>query len=162
MEISKFNFSDSPDDYPNDEESDYSDYAYEDVSDDQNAVSSTRKNGIASTPLNFHPSSSLSATDDASVDDAHTVAYYDYAEPDAYSDEEIDQESTTTMTTIINTATTIEFIYSTSSVHIPSYHRRKPIVWNVNIEDDRRNSAVSLTHSFFIIFLFTSGIKLID
>jgi hypothetical protein len=138
----KLNLTDNLDDYPTDNEFDYSDYAYEDPIDEQ--PSSTAR--ISSTTLQ---STSVSIYDDISIDDINTVSYYDYGEQDVYSDDEIVDPSTQQTTT-----TTI----TTTIIRIPSYHRRRPIIWNINLNDDddvqqskqQYNSSFTLNYSFLL------------
>lgn len=102
-------------------------------------------------------SSSLSFGDDTALDDADTVSYYDYGEQDMYSDDDIDE--TTTELVLTDPPRT------TSLSRIPSYHRRRPVIWNITSEDDsqiideRRNSSTMLTSSclsfvWLILMLF--------
>ena len=91
-------------------------------------------------------SSSLSFGDDTALDDMDTVSYYDYGEQDMYSDDDVDE--TTTELVLTDPPRT------TSLFRIPSYHRRRPVIWNITSEDDgqlideRRNSSTMLTSSF--------------
>ena len=142
----KLNLTDNLDDYPTDSEFDYADYVYEDSIDGQSSSTII----ISSTTLQ---SSSISIYDDISIDDINTVSYYDYAEQDVYSDDEIVDTNTQQLfsTTTTSSPTTI--------VRIPSYHQRRPIIWNINIDDDDQqskqqyNSSFSHNYSFLLLFL---------
>jgi hypothetical protein len=136
----KLNLTDDFDDYPHDDEFDYSDYAYEDSKDEKPSTTTT------TTPK----SSSISIYDDMLVDDVTTVSYYDYGEKDVYIDDEIDETSTQQLLPLSTKATTVE---------IPSYHRRPPIIWNINIDNDnpqlipQRNSSFFLDYSFLLLLI---------
>ncbi len=128
------------DDYPTDNEFHYSDYAYEDPLD---GLTST----ITTTILQ---SSTISLYDDVLIDDINTVSYYDYGEQDVYSDDdEIDETSTQQLSVVVTPTTTVQ---------LPSYHHRRPVIWNINIDDkndfkQQYNSSISLNYSFLSLLL---------
>jgi hypothetical protein len=145
----KLNLTDNLDDYPTDSEFDYADYMYEDSIDGQSSSTTI----ISSTTLQ---SSSISIYDDISIDDINTVSYYDYAEQDVYSDDEIVDTNTQPL---FSTTTTSS---PTTTVRIPLYHQRRPIIWNINIDDDdddhqqskqQYNSSFSHNYSFLLLLL---------
>ena len=161
------------DDYPNDTEFDYSDYAYEDSTDETTTVSSltttttTTTTTTASTPITATPVADAAADDDKSSDDTKT-AYYDYGDHDLYADEEIDETSTNEEPVLLPTTrrapTTVNW-----RDRIPFYHRRPPVIWNVNLNDNddrksakheqRRNSGSSLHYSLLVsITMFISRV----
>jgi hypothetical protein len=149
------------DDYPNDGESDYSDYAYEDSTDEMTTtttttttttITTTRRSTTTTTPID----------DEISIDDTNT-AYYDYADHDLYSDDELEETATAEepviITTTKQTTTTLNW-----KDRIPFYHRRPPIIWNVDRDDNdddndqksakqeqRRNSGSSLHYSLLLL-----------
>ncbi|CAF2978945.1 unnamed protein product [Rotaria sp. Silwood2] len=140
------NLTDGFDDYPDDNEFDYADYAYEDSIDEITSSIQT----TSSTTLK---SSKISVYDDLLIDDINTVSYYDYGEQDAYSDDEIDDTYTQKLSSISTISTT-------TIVQIPSYHQRRPITWNINIDDDfdqksqqQYNSSFSHNYSFLLLLL---------
>ena len=65
------------------------------------------------------------------IDDTNT-AYYDYGDHDLYSDEESEETSTSEDTTNNN----VDKIRLTTTLNwkdrIPFYHRRPPMIWNIN------------------------------
>lgn len=131
------NLTDDLDDYSIDNEFEYSDYVYEDSIDE-----STSSTTSSTTPQ----SSSLSIYDDILIDDLNTVSYYDYGEQD-----EIDDTSTQRLSLPSTTTTT-----TATLIRIPSYHQRRPIVWNINIDNDppskqQYNSSSSLHYSLLLL-----------
>jgi len=143
------------DDYPNDNEFDYSDYAYEDSTDEMTTTSTTTTTKVITTTTT---TTTVHVDDDVSSDDTNT-AYYDYGDHDLYSDDELEETSTTKEPILITT--TKQTTTSNWKDQIPYYHRRPPIIWNVNINDDedqksekheqRRNSGSSLRSSLLLI-----------
>ncbi|MCC7159859.1 MAG: hypothetical protein IT281_09995 [Ignavibacteria bacterium] len=148
------------DDYPDDNEFDYSDYAYEDSLDE--SVST-----IKITSTTALPSSTSSVYDDVLVDDPNTVSYYDYGEQDLYSEDELNEISTQKLffasaisSTTTTTATTTTKTETTSQLQIPSYHHRRPIIWNIHIDDEfyqnsqqQYNRSFSHNYSLFLLLL---------
>ncbi|CAF3532192.1 unnamed protein product [Adineta steineri] len=169
------------DDYPNDNEFDYSDYAYEDSTDETTTssttttvrstmklITTTTTTVATTTTTRRAPLTTISTThidDDLSVDDTNT-AYYDYGDHELYNDNELEEISTTeepfliTTTRRIITTTTTPFNWKD---RIPFYHRRPPVIWNVNINDNdeqqsekheqRRNSGSSLHYSLLLLLI---------
>ena len=147
-------------DYPNDNDFDYSDYAYEDSTDQTSTTTTT-----TTTTTTFAPTTTTirtTTTEELSIDDTQT-AYYDYGDHDVYSDDEVEETSTTTSTTkvsvrTISTTMTTSTTVSNWKERIPYYHRRPPIIWNVNINGDDNddeqaqdvNSGSSLTYSLLL------------
>ena len=152
------------DDYPNDTEFDYSDYAYEDAT-DQTSSSTSTTTVTTTTTTTTTTRRTTTVDDDLSIDETNT-AYYDYGDLDVYSDDEGEETSTTkapvrpSSTRRIPLTTTI-FDWKD---RIPFYHRRTPIVWNINNNDDekaseqRSNSASPLTYSLLLrLILFITA-----
>ena len=136
----KLNLTDDLDDYPTDNEFEYSDYAYEDTINE--STSSTTTTSTTTTTL---PSSSTSPSDDPSIDEMNTVSYYDYGEQDVYTDD-ISDDASARKTSSIST---------TTITRIPSYHQRRPVIWNINIDDleSLNSSSSSLSSFYLLIFL---------
>jgi hypothetical protein len=167
--------SNESDDYPTDNEFDYSDYAYEDSVDQTIAkpkptISTTTTTTMISTQATI---TSTTVDDDVPLDDTHT-AYYDYGDHDVYSDDEIEDSSTTTKhsTRITSTQPLITTTKFNWRDRIPYYHRRPPVIWNVNNDnaaaaaaataiddaddddnDQRNNSGTSLGCSLLLTFV---------
>jgi len=143
------------DDYPNDNEFDYSDYAYEDSTDEMTTTTTTTTTTMTTTPID---------DDEISNEDTNTV-YYDYGDHDVYSDEELEETSTTEQSILF--VTTKQIPLTTTIFNwkhrIPYYHRRPPIIWNVNKDDNdelnsekqeqQRNSGISLHYSLLLLLI---------
>lgn len=142
-------------DYPNDNDFDYSDYAYEDSTDQTSTTTTTT--ATTTTTTTPAPTTTTTTTEELSIDDTQT-AYYDYGDHDVYSDDEVEEPSTTTSMTKVSARTTMTTTTTTTSngkERIPYYHRRPPIIWNVDINDDDEqvqdvNSGSSLTYSLLL------------
>ncbi|CAF5051085.1 unnamed protein product, partial [Rotaria magnacalcarata] len=147
----KLNLTVDFDDYPDDNEFDYSDYAYDDSVDESAST-------IKVTSTTTLSSSTTSIYDDILVDDPNTVSYYDYGEQDVYSEDESNEISTQKVfssSAISSTTTT-----TTTKVQIPSYHHRRPIIWNIHIDDEfyqnsqqQYNRSFSHNYSLFLLLL---------
>jgi hypothetical protein len=122
------------DDYPNDNEVDYSDYAYEDSTSEMSTTTTTTTTTIRSSTI---ITTTTSDDDDIAIDDTNT-AYYDYGDHDLYSDDEVEETSTTEEP--IRFTTTKRMTVFDWKDRIPFYHRRPPIIWNVNKDDDEKSS----------------------
>ena len=114
------------DEYPSDNEFDYSDYAYED---------STDQTTTTTTTTTAKSSSSTSTVDDSSLDDSQT-AFYDYGDHDLYSDDELEETSTIVKETTTFITTTTTTMKPNWKDRIPYYHRRTPIIWNIQFRED--------------------------
>ncbi|CAF3360705.1 unnamed protein product [Rotaria socialis] len=140
----KLNLTVDFDDYPDDNEFDYSDYAYDDSADESAST-------IKVTSTTTLPSSTTSINDDILVDDPNTVSYYDYGEQDLYSEDELNEISTQKLfsSSAISSTTTTTTTTTTTKVQIPSYHQRRPIIWNIHTDDEfYRNSQQQYNRSF--------------
>ena len=123
------------DDYPSENEIDYSDYAYEDATEQTSTTTTTTTSTTTSIP------STTTIIDDASIDESQT-SFYDYGDHDLYSDDELDETTpllSTTLTTTMFSPTT----QPSWKDRIPYYHRRTPIVWNVQYEENTQRSGNS-------------------
>ncbi|CAF2044632.1 unnamed protein product [Rotaria magnacalcarata] len=174
------------DDYPNDNEFDYSDYAYEDSTDETTTTTmttTTTTSTTAKTTITRKTSHRIATTtrrtttttttttartdDYPSIDDTNT-AFYDYGDNDLYSDEESEESSSTEQSTVITTTRRITTTVNWKD-RIPIYHRKPPIIWNVNNDDNydqnlekqeqRHNSGYSLHYSLLLLLtLFISRV----
>ena len=123
------------DDYPNYDELYYADYFYEDSFGEMTTSSTTTTlRAITMTPIDDYLSFGYMNTAD-----------YDYADHDLYSDYEFDELLTTEQSTIITMTTTTRrtsLLPTTTTsdwnFQIPIYHRRPPIIWNIN-DDDKQH-----------------------
>jgi hypothetical protein len=151
------------DDYPNDNEFDYSDYAYEDSIDETTTTTTTTT--ITTTTTTERTTTTIPIDDELSIDDTNTV-YYDYGDHDVYSDDELEETSTTEQSILF--VTTKRIPLSTTTIfnwkdRIPYYHRRPPIIWNVNNDDNdeensekqeqRRNSGTFHHYSLLLLLI---------
>jgi hypothetical protein len=150
------------DDYPNESEFDYSDYAYEDSTDEMKTT--TTATTTTTTTITTTTTTTTGIDDEISIDDTNTV-YYDYGDHDLYSDDESEEASTTDQSILILTTKRIPLtttIFNWKD-RIPFYHRRPPIIWNVNKDDNdeensekqeqRYNSGFSLHYSLLLLLI---------
>ena len=152
-----------PEDYPNDNDFDYSDYAYEDSTDQTStSIKTTTMTTARITTATIATTTTTTTPEDLSIDDTQT-AYYDYGDHDVYSDDEVEETSTTTTKAAVRSTTTVQPLTTPMpdrKERIPYYHRRPPIIWNINIDenDDEQqaqvdNSGSSLTYSLLLQLL---------
>jgi hypothetical protein len=165
------NLVDEHDDYTNDHDADYSDYVYEDSFDDVTKSLLTTAIMTTSTSTRIQSTSLSPYGGDISIDDINSVSYYDYDEQDMYIDDDAEDETITQQ--LVSTSSPVTTVF-----HIPSYHRRRPVIWNLSYnnnnhnnnnddddDDDRRitywqrNSSMVLTSSllafmFLVLMLF--------
>ena len=127
------------DDYPGENEIDYSDYAYEDATEQTTTTSTTTSTSTSTTTTT--PSTTTTIIDDASIDDSQ-ASFYDYGDHDLYSDDEMD-ETTPLISTSPSTTTFSPTTRPSWKDRIPYYHRRTPIVWNVQYEENTQRSGNS-------------------
>ncbi|CAF0818070.1 unnamed protein product [Rotaria sordida] len=158
------------DDYPNDNEFDYSDYAYEDFTDDITTTTTTRRKTTTTTTTTTTvttttttPTTTTPIDDYIVFDDDTNTAYYDYGDHELYSDDESDELSTTEQPILITTTKRITTTTFNWKDRIPFYHRKPPIIWNVNrdnndeekLEKQEQQYNSGYSHHYSLLLLLT-------